>query len=127
MKDLIHGMYLAATNDRSSGETYFLGSEQPEYEWPAIAKISGKILGKKPRRVRVPHSTLLMIGRINRLFKGFRSKPATLSYEKAKEIIQPSWSCRSDKAMTELGYKEQRSIEEGIRETILWYKEEGWL
>ncbi len=126
-KDLVHGMYLAATYEGSSGETYFLGSEQPEYEWPDIARISGEILGKKPVRVRVPHMALLLIGRVNRAFKGFMSKPPTLSYEKAQEIIQPSWSCRSDKAMKELGYKEQRTIEEGIRQTIEWYKKEGWL
>jgi nucleoside-diphosphate-sugar epimerase len=32
-----------------------------------------------------------------------------------------------EKAMNEIGYRQKVSIEDGIKETIEWYRKEGWM
>ncbi|GIV45226.1 MAG: hypothetical protein KatS3mg036_0044 [Ignavibacterium sp.] len=57
----------------------------------------------------------------------FSSKPATLNIEKAKDITQQYWICDTSKAVKELGYHQNVSIEEGIRRTVEWYKKMKWI
>ncbi len=126
-KDLVNGMWLAANSDKSTGETYFIGSHPAEYDWPLVGKISAEAAGKKILTLKVPHTLLYIVGGVSQFFGKFSKKPPTLSIEKASEISQSSWSCSSQKAMDELGYKEQYTIKEGIEETITWYKQQKWL
>lgn len=126
-KDLVKGMFLAATNEKSAGETYFLGSDPAEYDWPLVGKISTDAVARKVFTVKVPHALLYVVGGIAQVVGKFGKKPPTLSWEKAEEIVQSSWSCSSKKAKEELGYEEEIPLEQGIHETIKWYKEQGWM
>jgi dihydroflavonol-4-reductase len=37
------------------------------------------------------------------------------------------WTCSPDKAKRELGFKETLGLETGIKQTIEWYRKEGWI
>lgn len=124
--DLVNGFYLAAVSQNSTGETYFLSSEK-FYTWEEVGKITSEVLGKKPVKVKVPHFAVYTIAAIAQFFAIFSSKPATLNIEKARDITQKAWICDTGKAIKELGYKQNVSIEEGIRRTCNWYKEMKWI
>ena len=57
----------------------------------------------------------------------FSAKPALINFEKARDMVQDCWTCDSGKAKRDFGYEQEVSLEEGIRETIRWYREKGWL
>lgn len=124
--DLVRGFYLAATNDISKEQIYFISSEE-FYTWPQINKITARILGKKPIVIKVPHFLVYTIAAIAQFFALFSSKPATLNIEKAKDITQQYWICDTSKAIRELGYRQTISIEEGIKRTVEWYKKMQWI
>jgi nucleoside-diphosphate-sugar epimerase len=124
--DLVNGFYLAATNEKSKGQIYFISSEE-FYTWPQINKITSKIIGKKPVVIKVPHFLVYTIAAVAQFAAMFSSKPATLNIEKAKDITQQYWICDTSKAVRELGYRQNISIEEGIKRTIEWYKKMSWI
>jgi dihydroflavonol-4-reductase len=124
--DLVEGFYLAATNNKSIGETYFISSEK-FYTWQEINSITSKVLNKKPIIIKVPHFLVYTIAAIAQFFALFSKKPATLNIEKAKDITQQNWTCDTSKAMRDLGYKQIISIEKGIERTCNWYKEMKWI
>lgn len=124
--DLVEGFYLAATSEKAIGEIYFIGSEE-YYTWQQINSITSKILSKKPLVIKVPHFLVYTIASIAQFFAMFSSKPATLNIEKAKDITQQYWTCDTSKAKKDLGYRQQISIEVGIKRTCDWYKKEGWI
>lgn len=124
--DLVNGFYLAATKDVAKGKIYFISSEE-FYTWPQINDITAKIIGKKPIVVKVPHFLVYTIATIAQLVSLFNSKPATLNIEKAKDITQQYWICDTSKAIRELGYHQNISIEDGIKRTIEWYKQMKWI
>jgi len=126
VKDLVRGFMLAAESDKSSGQTYFISSEK-YYTWDEIGEITSKVLGKKPYKVKVPHSVVYFISIFAQFAAMFSSKPATLNIEKAKDITQHAWICDTSKAVKELGYQQCLTAEQGIKETCDWYKEMGWL
>lgn len=124
--DLVNGFYLAATNEKSKGQIYFISSEE-FYSWPQINDITSKFIGKKPIVIKVPHFLVYTIAAIAQSAAMFSSKPATLNIEKAKDITQQYWICDTSKAVRELGYHQKISIEEGIKRTIEWYRMMKWI
>lgn len=123
--DLVNGFYLAATNEKSNGQIYFISSEE-FYTWPQINDITSKIIGKKPIVIKVPHFMVYTIAAIAQFAAMFSSKPATLNIEKARDITQQYWICDTSKAVNELGYHQKISIEEGIKRTVEWYRKMKW-
>ena len=126
VEDLVNGFYLAAINESAKGQIYFISSEK-YYTWEEIGKVTSKVLNKKPLKVKVPHAIVFSIAAIAQFFAIFSSKPATLNIEKAKDITQKTWTCDTSKAVMELGYHQNISLEEGISKTCDWYKEMNWL
>lgn len=126
VQDLINGFYLAATNEKSKGQIYFISSEE-FYTWPQINNITSKIIGKKPIVIKIPHFLVYTIAAVAQFAAMFSSKPATLNIEKAKDITQQYWICDTSKAVNELGYHQKISIEEGVRRTVEWYKKMNWI
>ena len=126
VSDLVKGFYLAAESEKSAGEIYFISSES-YYTWEEIGAVTSKVLGKKPLHIKVPHTAVYSIAGIAQFFAGFGQKAATLNIEKARDITQNAWTCSTAKAVKDLGYKQEISLEEGIRRTCDWYIKMKWM
>jgi len=126
VKDLVHGIYLAATKKIAKGETYFISSKE-FYNWPQIGKVIKNAMGKGAINLRLPHFLVYIVAAFAQFFSMFSSKPATFNLEKARDFVQEAWTCDTTKAQKDLGFVEKYSLEEGMKATIDWYKKENWL
>lgn len=124
--DLVNGIYLAGTTDKAKGEIYFISSEQ-FYDWPQIGDATQQALGKKAIRIRLPHFLVYTVAVFAEFFSLFSSKAATFNIEKARDFVQKYWTCDTSKAKCDLGYSQTISLEDGIKQTIDWYRENKWL
>jgi nucleoside-diphosphate-sugar epimerase len=124
--DLVRGMILAAESENSIGETYFISSEE-FYSWPQVGQLTAEIMGTRYLTVRLPHGLVYMVAGFSQFAAGLQRKPATLNIEKARDITQRYWTCDVSKAKRDLGYSQGVGLEEGIRNTVDWYREHGWL
>lgn len=124
--DLVNGFHLAAINPKSKGQTYFISSEE-FYTWKQVGNIVSKILNKKAVHIAIPHFVIFTAALFAQFFAQFSSKPATLNIEKAKDITRNYWTCDTSKAINELGYHQNLSIEEGLKRTLSWYKDNNWI
>ncbi len=125
-KDLVRGLVMAAESENSAGNIYFITSEK-FYTWDEIGKVTADVLGKKAFSVPVPHPVVYLIAAVAQFFSLFSSKAATLNIEKARDITQSNWICDSAKAREDFGFTQEISLEEGIKATCDWYKEQGWI
>lgn len=126
VKDLVRGFYLAAISERAKGEIYFITSEKI-YTWDEIGKVTEKALNRHALHIIVPHFLVYGIAAVAQFFSIFSSKAATLNLEKARDITQKDWICSSQKAFDHFGYKQEISLEEGIKRTVNWYREMKWI
>ncbi len=124
--DLVKGIYLASVSANSTGQTYFIGTEK-YYDWDQIGEVTRKAVGKKALTIRIPHAIVYSVAAVAQFFAVFSSNAATFNIEKAKDFVQPAWTCDVSKAMNELGYRQEFSLEEGIMRTIDWYRAMKWL
>lgn len=124
--DLVKGILLAAENPAGAGKIFYITSER-FYTWEEIGAITKKIMKKGSIHLKVPHFVVFSIASLAQFIALFSSKPATLNIEKARDLTRHAWICSPEKAIKELGYHQEIPVEEGIRRTVSWYKEQGWL
>lgn len=126
VKDLVDGMVLAAESDRGIGQTYFIGS-QDYYDWIQIGNVISKAMDRKALIIRVPHFLVFTVAAFAEFFSLFSSKAATFNIEKARDFVQQYWTCDVTKAVNEIGFRQNISLEDGIKQTVDWYREVKWL
>lgn len=126
VRDLVEGFYLASINEKANGETFFISSEK-YYSWDEVGNASSEVMHKKPFKVALPHFIVYTVAAIAQFISSFSNKPATLNLEKARDITQKAWICDTSKAMRDLGYRQNISLEQGIKRTVDWYKKMKWL
>lgn len=126
VSDLVNGIYLASISDKSIGQKYFMASEEI-YTWPRIGEAISKAFGKKAITIRLPHFLIYTVAAIAQFFSMFSKNAATFNLEKARDWVQKNWTCEVTKAMNDLGYRQNVSLDEGIKRSIDWYKEMKWL
>ncbi len=123
--DLVQGIQKAAEVPRARGQTYFLGSET-YYTWPHIRDAVLQALGTRAWTIRIPPSLVVLTGTVVEMAGRLMGHYPPLNREKAREMIA-SWMCSVEKARNELNFRQTISLEEGIRQTVSWYQEHGWL
>jgi len=125
--DLARGIVQAMESDKSVGETYFIASEHL-YSWPQIMDAIKTALNQKRFMIiKIPHILVHIIAAFSEFFGKFSKYPPVFNRDKGKDFVQNYWTCSVDKAKKDLGFKQEISLEDGIKQTINWYKEHGWL
>lgn len=124
--DLIEGMILAVESESSSGETYFFADER-SYSWKEAADKAAQALGVKAIEINIPGWLILVFAFLSEFSLGITHRPAFIDRQKAKEILHEGWFYDMSKARERLGFKPRFSLEEGLRITAGWYKDNGWL
>jgi len=126
VSDLVNGIVMAGENREAAGKTYFISGEK-YYNWHHVGEVTAGVMGRKPFRIKIPEWCVYAIGTFAQFFALFGNKPAILNLEKVRDIVQDAWTFDGSKAARELGFEEKLTLESGIRLTLEWYTEQGWL
>lgn len=124
--DIVNGILMAAESNRTIGQTYFLTSKRP-YGWGEIGEEARRALDRRVLRLHIPGPLLYAVACIQELVALFRKQPALISFDKARDGVQQYWTCDGSKAKRDFGFEPQISLADGVRDTILWYKNAGWI
>lgn len=126
-RDLVRGLYMAALNEKSKGQLYFITSKEI-FSWDEIFRAMKKAFGKKRLiTLKLPHFLVLFAGLSAEKFGSLFGTTPVFNKEKALDFIQSFWTCSHEKAFRDFGFQSEISLEEALRETVFRYKEAGWL
>ena len=126
VKDMVQAVFLALDHGQT-GRKYFL-SDGCVYQSSTFSDLIRRELGS-PWWIRITAPVWLLrvvtfcgehIGRLT-------GKISALNNDKYHILKQRNWRCDIRPAIDELGYHPQYQLEQGVKETIAWYKEHGWL
>ncbi|MEM2599947.1 MAG: NAD-dependent epimerase/dehydratase family protein [Thermoproteota archaeon] len=127
VKDVVQGFLLALEKlETSRNQTYFI-SEDRAYTYLEVYEILSELCNRPPPRIHVPpilaKTFVTPVELLNRL-RGrvdFTWKTSTVNDLTSNR----AYSIR--KAMRELGFKPKYNLKTGLRETIEWYRENGYI
>ena len=124
--DLVRGFVLAGESEKATGQIYYISSDRA-YGWKEVGEATRAAMGRGAIRVRIPEPLVYVISAFAEIGAKFSPKPALINLEKARDMVQDYWTCDSSKALRDFGYKQEISLEDGVRGTVEWYKKHGWL
>jgi nucleoside-diphosphate-sugar epimerase len=126
VKDLVEGILAAAASPRAPGRDYFLAHPKP-LTWGDFGAAAARIMRRTPRVLTIPVPIATAVGACAELVARITGKPGIISREKIVEAQCRYWTCDTSRATAELGFTARTSIDDGLAETLAWYKEAGWL
>jgi len=123
--DLAAGFQLCGTVPAAAGRTYILGGG----EVPTLAELvarTAKVAGVPPPRVRLPVWPFWLAGAACEVV----CAPLGIAppiYRRRVDFFRKSRAFDISRARRELGYRPRVSLDEGLRRTLEWYREHGWI
>jgi nucleoside-diphosphate-sugar epimerase len=125
-RDLADGIILAGESSVSTGRTYFISSEEV-YSLKAVIELLSGVFSRKVRTLAIPRAMAYGAAVLAEAAAALARKSPVINRDKVTDLSQSCWGCSIARARRELGYSPRVSLEEGLRETIEWYRREGWL
>lgn len=97
------------------------------YDRYALALFIRKALNRKTFKFHLPVTLVALLASLmDFLYAGSKNTP-TLNKEKMGELTAINWACTIERAKAELGYEPEYNLENGVLQTVKWYKLNNWL
>lgn len=123
--DLVEGFRLCGEVPGAAGRTYILAGGEVT-TLAELVRIIADQAGVAPPRVRLPVWPFWLAGAACELVcRPFAVEPPL--YRRRVDFFTKSRAFDISRARTELEYNPKVSLQDGIRRTLAWYRDEGWL
>lgn len=126
VEDVVQAVFLALDHGQI-GRRYFL-SDGEVYQSATFSNLIHEELGRPWWiRIKAPIWVLRIITFFGEYIGRMTGKVTALNNDKFNILKQRNWRCDIEPARKELGFEPKVKLEEGVKRTIKWYKENGWL
>ena len=124
--DVVQAVFLALQKGQT-GRKYFL-SDGEIYQSSTFSNLIRHELGN-PWWIRItaPIWLLRVVTFVGEYVGRMTGKVTALNNDKYNIMKQRNWRCDIEPARRELGYEPQVKLQEGVRRSIKWYQDNGWL
>ncbi len=126
VEDVLNALKESAINKNAHNQLYYIGHDH-SFTWQMIHNSILRAAGRKGFEVSIPFFVAKAVCTLGSAWMRLSNKPVLLNSEKIKLSKPRYWACSNQKAKTELGFNPAISIEEGMRRTMEWYVDNGWL
>jgi nucleoside-diphosphate-sugar epimerase len=139
-EDLIRLMLLAAekgkrivnsppsTDRRSRPAGYYFAAAPEHPNYANIGRMVARVVGRQ--RVVLLHMAEplpWLAAAVSQFVARLRRQPNTLNVDKMREATMPSWACSPQAALEDLDFSPAFPLQERMRQTAEWYRQQGWL
>lgn len=124
--DVVQAVFLAIDRGKN-GRKYFL-TDGGVYQSDTFSNLIRQELDNPWWiRIKSPIWLLHIITSCGELIGRYTGKPSALNNDKYNILRQRNWRCNIEPTMDELGYHPHYNLQQGVKETIKWYRENHWL
>jgi nucleoside-diphosphate-sugar epimerase len=125
--DLVSAMLAAADRPVAAGRTYFVANREP-VTWRALyAAIAASASARPALELQLPLPAIALAGVAGDVFSAITGWHSLANSNKTAMARPRWWTCDSSRARAELGWNSSIPLQDGVRETYLWYLHAGWL
>jgi dihydroflavonol-4-reductase len=123
--DLVEGLRLCGEAGRAAGRTYILAGAEVTTLNDLVGRIAVEA-GVRPRRLHAPVWPFWIAGAMcEAMCAPFGIEPPI--YRRRVDFFTKSRAFEIGRAREELGYDPKIDLREGIRRTLDWYRDAGWI
>jgi nucleoside-diphosphate-sugar epimerase len=109
-----------------SGASYHVDDGRP-HTMEELIMLTESAMGRRAKlRFHLPRRLVETAALGVELYGRATNRAVMLTRDKCNELFE-QWVCDGTRAQRDLGWKPEVSFEDGIRRTVSWYREAGWL
>ena len=97
------------------------------YTWRDLGDLIAEAVGKRTVTVALPKWIFAGAATVAEFGGGLLNTTATFNRDKYREMVQSSWVCGYEKIRHDLDWAPKWELGAGARQTVQWYRQEGWL
>jgi nucleoside-diphosphate-sugar epimerase len=121
VKDLIKGMLKASLSTKTNRQIYYLTDDRG-YSWKeVILTIKKHVLGTS-LYVPLYENIIYSAAWLTDVLKSMHLVRSYFGRRAWRAMVQTSWLFSSDKATTDFGFRAEYSLDEGMKQTVAYYK-----
>lgn len=102
-------------------------SDGYQYDRYALAEGVKKAMQKKTFKFHIPVFLVSFLAVVMEKIYSNRDAVPTLNKEKMNELTALNWICSIEHARKDLAFKPAYNLDQGLEETVRWYKQNNWL
>jgi nucleoside-diphosphate-sugar epimerase len=99
----------------------------PGYRWCEVLAAIAAQLGRRPLYLSLPAAPLKLGAGVAQAWARVRGRAPFLTPDKIRELFHPDWSADPAPFADRTGWTPQVALEDGLRDTVAWYRARGWL
>jgi nucleoside-diphosphate-sugar epimerase len=127
VRDVVAGILLAAERPEAVGRTYYLANEQP-ITWRALYDLIASVAATtRTAELQIPLPAISLAGLAGDVVSALTGWHTLANGNKTRLARPRWWVCDASRARDELGWRASVTLQEGVRETYLWYLDAGWM
>jgi nucleoside-diphosphate-sugar epimerase len=126
VEDLAAVIVAVVSHPKAAGNTYYVANSETVTA-RQFGECIARQLGVRVWRLPIPVPFVWPACLIQELISQATRKANVLSLQKYAELRAPGWVCDAGELEAKLGWKCPTDLEEGVRRTLAWYREAGWL
>jgi nucleoside-diphosphate-sugar epimerase len=123
--DLADALVRATLADAARGVYHI--AEDAAYPWEEIGRRVGAAVGRRVRALPVPAPLIAGLAAASETAASVVGQSSIFNRDKAREMLAPGWLCETDRARRDLGFQAAITLDDGLRATARWYRDNGWL
>ena len=125
--DTVAALLLAAEHPAAVGRTFFVANEQPT-TWRELYAAMARAANVAPAlELQIPLQALALAGLAGDAVSALTGWHSLANGHKTRLARPRWWLCDATRARAELGWHPAKTLQEGLRETYLWYLHAGWM
>ncbi|MEX0602775.1 MAG: NAD-dependent epimerase/dehydratase family protein [Bacteroidota bacterium] len=124
--DVAEAIAVALASPHTAGKLYYVSDPEP-YTYLHLVDLSARLLNTRVTRVPVPSPVIFALAALVQFGNILVNRASVLNIDKVRDLITPAWTCNPSRIYRDLGFQTAVRAEEGLRITLQWYREHGWL
>lgn len=102
-------------------------AERDVYDWPAVGEAMAEAFGHTVRLVTLPAGAFEAVGILAQTAWRLVGSSPPLDRRRARDVARHRWTCDPGPAEEALDWRAEVGLPEGLRRSVTWYREAGWL
>ncbi len=123
--DVCEAIWLAATHPAADG-AYFV-SDTVLHRFEDVTAAIADALGVWTLPMPLVPAVIAAAWRVSAAWERLTGRTGIVTREQAEQLLAGEWIVSTDRLTRELGFTPQRTLAAGWRETLDWYRTEGWM
>jgi len=124
--DVVQGVMSVLGRPEAYGKTYHLAHPRP-WSQREFLLLAARMMHIRPVSFFLPQVALYPVYLGQELVARLTCRPSIMNLQRLPEYGVPGWVCSTERAARELGFVAATPLPIGLRRTLDWYMQKGWL